>query len=80
MHFKWKYLPPNQEETSEAKALGASADIFPVLKYSFLIVFALELILTVVYQVCLYFWKDEIFGFYIGKNYKLEEEEDETNR
>ena len=64
----------------EAKALGASADIFPVLKYSFLIVFALELILTVVYQVCSYFWKDEIFGFYIGKNYKLGEEEDETNR
>ena len=22
MHFKWKYFPPNQEEISEAKALG----------------------------------------------------------
>ena len=28
MHFKWKYLPPNQEETSEAKALGEKLNNF----------------------------------------------------
>ena len=68
----------------EARALREAANIFPTLKYAYLVVFSLELILTVVYQVCSYFWKDEIFGFYIGKHYKLEEEvqgvKDETNR
>lgn len=65
----------------EAKALREASDIFPALKYAYLVVFSLELILTVVYQVCSYFWKDEVFGFYIGKHYKLKEEvKDETDR
>ncbi len=65
----------------EGKALGhAGDDVFQLLKYAYLIVFSLELLLTVVYQVCSYFWKEEVFGVYIGKHYKLEEEEDETNR
>lgn len=64
----------------EGKALGhAGDDVFQLLKYAYLIVFSLELLLTVVYQVCSYFWKEEVFGVYIGKHYKLEEEEDETN-
>lgn len=63
----------------EAKALryhGAlpQEDVFPVLKYAFLIVFCLELLLIVVYQVCSYFWKQELFGIYIGKCYKLNKE------
>lgn len=65
----------------EGKALGhAGGDVFQLLKYAYLIVFCLELLLTVVYQVCSYFWKEEVFGVYIGRHYKLEEEEDETNR
>ena len=31
MHFKWKYLPPTQEETSEAKALGEKLNISNIL-------------------------------------------------
>ena len=31
MHFKWKYLPPTQEETSEAKALGEKLNIRKIL-------------------------------------------------
>lgn len=63
----------------EAKALryhGAlpQEDVFPVLKYAFLIVFCLELLLTVVYQVCSYFWKQELFGMYIGNYYKVDKE------
>lgn len=56
----------------EGKALGhAGDDIFPMLKFTFLIVFCLELLLTVVYQVCSYFWKQELFGMYIGNYYKV---------
>lgn len=55
----------------EARVLGyVGDDIFPMLKFSFLIVFSLELILTIAYQVCSYFWKQELFGMYIGKYYK----------
>ena len=65
----------------EGKALGhAGDDVFQLLKYAYLIVFSLELLLTVVYQVCSYFWKEEVLGIYIGRHYKLEEEENETNR
>lgn len=60
----------------EGKALGHAGDnVFQLLKYTYLIVFCLELLLTVVYQVCSYFWKQEIFGVYIGKYYRLKEEE-----
>lgn len=56
----------------EARVLGyVGDDIFPMLKFSFLIVFSLELILTIAYQVCSYFWKQELFGMYIGKYYKV---------
>lgn len=58
----------------EARVLGyIGNDIFHLLKYAYLAVFSLELLLTVVYQVCSYFWKQEVFGIYIGKHYKLEE-------
>ena len=60
----------------EARVLGhVGGGIFQLLKYAYLIVFSLELLLTVVYQVCSYFWKQEIFGVYIGEYYKLKEEE-----
>lgn len=59
----------------EARVLGHVDDgIFPMLKFAFLIVFCLELLLMVVYQVCSYFWKQELFGIYIGKYYKLNKE------
>lgn len=59
----------------EARVLGyVGDDIFPMLKFSFLIVFSLELILTIAYQVCSYFWKQELFGMYIGKYYKADKE------
>ena len=59
----------------EARVLGnAGEDIFKLLKYAYLVVFSLELLLTVVYQVCSYFWKQELFGMYIGKYYKLNKE------
>lgn len=59
----------------EGRALGHVGDgIFPMLKFTFLIVFCLELLLTVVYQVCSYFWKQKLFGMYIGKYYKLNKE------
>lgn len=61
----------------EGKALGhAGEDVFQLIKYAYLVVFALELILTIVYQVCSYFWKEEVFGIYIGKQYKLEEKKE----
>ena len=65
----------------EGKALryhGAlpNEDVFPVLKYAFLVVFCLELLLTVVYQVCSYFWKQEVFGMYIGKYYTVKEKKE----
>lgn len=60
----------------EGRALGhAEDDVFQLLKYAYLIVFSLELLLTVVYQVCSYFWKQEVFGMYIGKYYSVKEEE-----
>ena len=31
MHFKWKYFPPNQEEISEAKALGEKLNLSNIL-------------------------------------------------
>lgn len=59
----------------EARVLGyVGDDIFPMLKLSFLIVFSLELILTIAYQVCSYFWKQELFGMYIGKYYKVDKD------
>lgn len=59
----------------EARVLGYVGDgIFPMLKFAFLIVLCLELLLTVVYQVCSYFWKQELFGMYIGKYYKADKE------
>lgn len=61
----------------EVKALGhAGEDVFQLLKYAYLIVFSLELLLTVVYQVCSYFWKQEVFGMYIGKYYTVEEKKE----
>ena len=64
----------------EGRVLGhAGDDIFPLLKYAYLVVFSLELILTVVYQICSYFWKQEIFGMYIGKYYSLKEEVEEKD-
>lgn len=60
----------------EARVLGhVGKDVFPMLRFAFLVVFSLELILTVVYQICSYFWKKEIFGFYIGNYYNLKKEE-----
>ena len=62
------------------RSLGhAGDDVFRLLKYAYLIVFSLELLLTVVYQVCSYFWKQEVFGMYIGKYYKLKEEVEEKD-
>ena len=59
----------------EARVLGhVGDDIFPMLKFAFLFVFCLELLLMVVYQVCSYFWKQELFGMYIGKYYKADKE------
>lgn len=59
----------------EARVLGyVGDDIFPMLKFSFLVVFSLELILTIAYQVCSYFWKRELFGMYIGKYYKVDKD------
>ena len=59
----------------EARVLGhVGDDIFPMLKFAFLIVFSLELILTIAYQVCSYFWKQELFGMYIGNYYKLDKD------
>lgn len=59
----------------EARVLGhVGDDIFPMLKFAFLIVFSLELILTIAYQVCSYFWKQEFFGMYIGKYYKVDKD------
>lgn len=66
----------------EGRALGhAGEDVFQLLKYAYLIVFCLELLLTVVYQVCSYFWKQEVFGMYIGKYYSIKEgEKDEDEQ
>ena len=59
----------------EARVLGHAGDgIFPLLKYAYLVVFSIELILTGVYQICSYFWKQELLGIYIGKYYKLNED------
>lgn len=59
----------------EGKAIGhAGDDVFQLLKYTYLIVFSLELLLTVVYQVCSYFWKKELFGMYIGNYYKVDKD------
>ena len=64
----------------EGRALGhAGEDVFQLLKYAYLIVFSLELLLTVVYQVCSYFWKQEVFGMYIGKYYSIKEEVEEKD-
>lgn len=64
----------------EGKALGhAGEDVFQLLKYAYLIVFSLELLLTVVYQVCSYFWKQEVFGMYVGKYYSLKGEVEEKD-
>lgn len=61
----------------EARVLGhVGDDIFPMLKFAFLVVFSLELILTIAYQVCSYFWKQEVFGMYIGKYYTVEEKKE----
>ena len=53
--------------------------LYNLLKYLYIGVFSLELILTVAYQVCSYFWKQEVFGVYIGEYYKLNEEELKNN-
>lgn len=50
-------------------------NIFKLLKYVYIGVFSLELVLIVTYQVCSYFWKQEVFGVYIGEYYKLIEED-----
>lgn len=64
----------------ESKALGhVGDDVLQLLKYAYLIVFSLELLLTVVYQVCSYFWKQEVFGLYIGKYYSIKEEVEERD-
>ena len=64
----------------EGRALGhAGKDVFQLLKYAYLIVFSLELLLTVVYQVCSYFWKQEVFGMYIGKYYSIKGEVEEKD-
>jgi hypothetical protein len=64
----------------EGKALGnVGYDVFQLLKYAYLIVFCLELLLTVVYQVCSYFWKQELFGVYIGKYYSVKGEVEEKD-
>ena len=58
----------------EAKVVGnVGDDIFKLLKCTYLVVFSLESVLTVAYQVCSYFWKQEVFGMYIGEYYKLSE-------
>ena len=58
----------------EVRVLGNSGDgIFQLLKYAYLVVFSLELILTVVYQIFSYFWKQEVFGMYIGKYYNVKD-------
>jgi hypothetical protein len=65
----------------EGKALGhAGDDVFQLLKYTYLIVFCLELLLTVVYQVCSYFWKQELFGMYIGKYYKVDKKKSSKDK
>ena len=46
--------------------------LYKLLKYLYIGVFSLELILTVAYQVCSYFWKQEVFGVYIGEYYRLD--------
>lgn len=64
----------------EARVVGnAGRTIFKLLKYTYLVVFSIESILTVSYQVCSYFWKQEVFGMYIGEYYKLNEEELKCN-
>ena len=64
----------------ESRVLGhVGNDIFHLLKCAYFVVFSLELILTVVYQVCSYFWKQEVFGMYIGKYYSLKEEVEEKD-
>lgn len=64
----------------EARVVGnAGNDIFKLLKYTYLVIFSLESVLTVSYQVCSYFWKQEVFGMYIGEYYKLSEEELKNN-
>lgn len=64
----------------EAKVVGnVGNDVFKLLKYTYLVVFSLESVLTVAYQVCSYFWKQEVFGMYIGEYYKLSEEELKNN-
>lgn len=64
----------------EAKVVGnVGNDVFKLLKYTYLVVFSLESVLTVSYQVCSYFWKQEVFGMYIGEYYKLSEEELKNN-
>ena len=55
-------------------------DVFQLLKYTYLIVFSLELLLTVVYQVCSYFWKQELFGMYIGKYYKVDKKKSSKDK
>lgn len=60
----------------EARVSGhVDWDISQMLKFAFLLVFSLELMLTVVYQICSYFWKKEVFGVYIGKYYDLKKDE-----
>lgn len=64
----------------EAKVVGnVGNDVFKLLKYTYLVVFSLESVLTVAYQVCSYFWKQEVFGMYIGEYYKLSEEKLKNN-
>ena len=60
----------------ESRVLGhVGNDISHLLKCAYFVVFSLELILTVVYHVCSYFWKQELFGVYVGEYYKLKEGE-----
>lgn len=53
--------------------------LYNLLKYIYVGVFSLESLLTVASQVCSYFWKQEVFGMYIGEYYKLNEEELKNN-
>lgn len=64
----------------ESRVLGYNSTLqgdglYTLLKFIYVGVFSLELILTVAYQVCSYFWKQEVFGVYIGEYYKLTEED-----
>ena len=60
----------------EARVAGHQGDgLYNLLKWIYIVVFSLESLLTVAYQVCSYFWKQEVFGMYIGEYYILNEEE-----